>query len=266
MSGISPRPRPPGPLTVFLMRIRTAPRISASSFLEPYETPCRDADADAGLDVDLNLNGRRMYELLDVVREISATATAEAQFPIATAQLRALAPITNSYQAGAALRLTDELLLRLAKKWPAPEPEWCFQSAVRALRAWRDRPLMECADYVASAVVCAMGTLPTAARKTVLANTIAAIIRALEVTTPPTMPPLPTPLDDHADGERLRGLLMADELNRREAPRPEPFTPAQRAAVSAHWSAELRAKVDASRKADAERNQVLVDLQVDIDD
>ena len=39
----------------------------------------------------------------------------------------------------------------------------------------------------------------------------------------------------------------------------ESLTPAQRAAVSAHWSAELRAKVKAS--ADRERNVARVDLQ-----
>jgi len=38
-----------------------------------------------------------------------------------------------------------------------------------------------------------------------------------------------------------------------------PLAPAQRAAVSAHWSAELRRKVAASDERD--RNRVLVDLQ-----
>ncbi len=64
----------------------------------------------------------------------------------------------------------------------------------------------------------------------------------------------PDPLDEVIDGHALRDLLRWDERFRREwfsgaaVPR---FSPAQRAAVSAHWSAELRAKVEAKRKADA---------------
>lgn len=65
---------------------------------------------------------------------------------------------------------------------------------------------------------------------------------------------------------RLSALLGCDEMNRREQSTPvatpatrRRFTPAQRAAVSAHWSAELRAKVAAS--AECDRDRVLVDLQ-----
>jgi len=70
------------------------------------------------------------------------------------------------------------------------------------------------------------------------------------------------PLDVEYDGLTLRELLTCDELQRREYLSPPPrrsWTPAQRAAVSAHWSAQLRAKVAAT--AELERNRVLVDLQ-----
>jgi hypothetical protein len=91
-------------------------------------------------------------------------------------------------------------------------------------------------------------------------------------------------LEVRHDGVTLRDLLAAFEMLQRERhlmqynaagdlvrygspmPRwymcqPGGFTPAQRAAVSAHWSAELRAKVAASK--DAERRRVVVDLQDD---
>ena len=67
------------------------------------------------------------------------------------------------------------------------------------------------------------------------------------------------PLDVEYDGVKLRTLLAADVLNRNDAPCPEPFSRAQRTAISAHWSAELRAKVAAG--AERERNRVLVDRQ-----
>lgn len=72
------------------------------------------------------------------------------------------------------------------------------------------------------------------------------------------------PLDVAYDGVPLRELLERDERRRRERPlaflnvtRP---TPVQRAAISAHWSAQLRAKVAAT--AERERNQVRADLAV----
>lgn len=81
------------------------------------------------------------------------------------------------------------------------------------------------------------------------------------------------PLDVKYDGVTLRVLLEIDEDRRRELP-PEHgrsplaqrliarrITPAQRAAVSAHWSAELRAKVAASKER--ERNVVRIDLDDD---
>lgn len=76
------------------------------------------------------------------------------------------------------------------------------------------------------------------------------------------------PLDVKHDGVTLRVLLVCDESNRREfgvatsfgpIPVRASLTPAQRAAISAHWSAELRAKVAAS--AERDHNRVLVDLQ-----
>lgn len=76
------------------------------------------------------------------------------------------------------------------------------------------------------------------------------------------------PLDVMYDGVTLRVLLERDRQRRTEDPatawkshvRP---SPAQRAAVSTHWSAELRAKVEASAKADAARRPSVV---IDLDD
>lgn len=76
---------------------------------------------------------------------------------------------------------------------------------------------------------------------------------------PAPRPPAPkvNPLDVATDGVPLSRLLMYSEMYRREevpaSPRHQ-FTRAQRAAVSAHWSAQLRAKIaagDADAKAAA---------------
>jgi hypothetical protein len=69
-------------------------------------------------------------------------------------------------------------------------------------------------------------------------------------------------LDDKIDGVPLRELIKRDELRRRREHRGHAGdTPAQRAAISAHWSAQLRAKVAAS--AERERCRVVVDVEVD---
>lgn len=71
--------------------------------------------------------------------------------------------------------------------------------------------------------------------------------------------PAPDPLDVKIDGATLRSLVEIGQCSAREMPhggtatpvRPR-LTPAQRAAISAHWSADLRIKVaasDAARKA-----------------
>lgn len=61
--------------------------------------------------------------------------------------------------------------------------------------------------------------------------------------------------DVEYDGVSLRDLLICDEIQRRGecSPHWRP-TQVQRAAVSAHWSAQLRAKVAAAKKVD--QNQV----------
>jgi len=68
------------------------------------------------------------------------------------------------------------------------------------------------------------------------------------------------------DGVTLLGLLIADENARRETPLHcmplwyrinDGFTPAQRSAVSAHWSAQLRARIAA--RQEAERNAVVLE-------
>lgn len=68
------------------------------------------------------------------------------------------------------------------------------------------------------------------------------------------------PLDVEYDEIPLRYLLAADEDRRREHPAaavPRRATPTQRAAISAHWSAELRKKTVA---AAAREPSVLVQL------
>lgn len=68
----------------------------------------------------------------------------------------------------------------------------------------------------------------------------------------------PDPLDQVIDEVKLRNLVEWNEGHQREQTihhrrlTTAVLTPAQRAAVSAHWSAQLRAKVEASRAAAAE--------------
>lgn len=75
------------------------------------------------------------------------------------------------------------------------------------------------------------------------------------------------PLGAEIDGMTLRTLMHLDVLASRETPRQHgiraSFSNAQKAAISARWSAELRRKVEASRAADAERERlrVVVDLE-----
>ncbi len=74
------------------------------------------------------------------------------------------------------------------------------------------------------------------------------------------------PMAVRHDGAPLQNILNEDEYRRREDPRrgTRPMTPAQREAASAHWSAQLRAKVaDAAR---VERERVRVDLEFDADE
>lgn len=74
------------------------------------------------------------------------------------------------------------------------------------------------------------------------------------------MPPV-SPLDVKYDGVTLRDLLIDDERARRHEGTHPRFTPAQRAAVSAHWSAELRARVAAAKAK--ERERVVLDLDAE---
>lgn len=78
----------------------------------------------------------------------------------------------------------------------------------------------------------------------------------------------PDPLDERIDGEMLRSLIAMNTLaSQTENPvaeaRRRGWTPAQRAAVSAYLSAQLRAKVAITAAADKERDrlQVVVDLE-----
>lgn len=80
----------------------------------------------------------------------------------------------------------------------------------------------------------------------------------------PSQPTHRSKLDVEYDGWSLRDLLAIDTFNRQEqwtGVSATPMTPAQRAAVSAHWSAELRAKVHASKER--ERCRVVVDQDAD---
>ena len=68
------------------------------------------------------------------------------------------------------------------------------------------------------------------------------------------------PLDVEYDGEKLLALLYKQAYNadeRNDYGGPFRFTPLQRDAISAHWSAELRAKIAASKQKD--RNQVTME-------
>lgn len=77
------------------------------------------------------------------------------------------------------------------------------------------------------------------------------------------------PLDVEYDGVKLRELLAKDETYRRESldvveavyrkhyPSAFSFTPSQRAAISDHWSAELRQRVEAAKEK--QRTQVVVE-------
>ena len=86
---------------------------------------------------------------------------------------------------------------------------------------------------------------------------------------PAVGPPAPDPLDVKYDGVTLRVLLERDKFNRCEHARMDPvgeatpfaITSAQRAAVSAHWSAELRARVETSKERD--RQRVVLDQEID---
>ncbi len=73
------------------------------------------------------------------------------------------------------------------------------------------------------------------------------------------------PLEAWIDNEPLHRLLLIDEYARKgegeAAALRRSFTPAQRAAVSAHWSAELRTRIAAGKAA--ERNRVTVDIEED---
>jgi hypothetical protein len=74
-------------------------------------------------------------------------------------------------------------------------------------------------------------------------------------------PPI-DPLDVEYDGVKLRDLLDIDARRRDERNPFRKLSLAQRAAVSAHWSAELRAKVAAGAAADkARETSVVVDLE-----
>lgn len=92
-----------------------------------------------------------------------------------------------------------------------------------------------------------------------------------EVTSPPTQTPT-DPLDVEYDGWKLRDLLEAEEHSRHEGKTDKVgwamaggwrcATPGQRAAVSAHWSASLRARISAAK----ERERLTVCMPIDAED
>lgn len=77
----------------------------------------------------------------------------------------------------------------------------------------------------------------------------------------PILPPEVDPLDVVYDGIKLRVLIRIDEDGRQEIRTARnwghEWTPAQRAAVSAHWSAQLRARISAAK----ERERLTVCVQ-----
>jgi len=86
----------------------------------------------------------------------------------------------------------------------------------------------------------------------------------------PLSPAVTGPLDVEYDGQTLRNLLSWDQRNRAETGGPRAcrliMSDIQRAAVSAHWSAELRAKVAASSAANVEHKQNQVMMPLDAED
>ncbi len=75
------------------------------------------------------------------------------------------------------------------------------------------------------------------------------------------------PLDELYDGVPLRGLLQTDNDRSMERSKtPIKRTPLQLAAISAHWSAQLHAKVAASKAADIERERSRVQMPLDAED
>jgi hypothetical protein len=90
------------------------------------------------------------------------------------------------------------------------------------------------------------------------------ILAGASLNLPPPLPPMPCvrqsldPLDAKYDDVTLRTLLARDFNNQRDALGVSNLggvlTPSQRAAVSAHWSAELRARVATAKER--ERNVV----------
>lgn len=80
-------------------------------------------------------------------------------------------------------------------------------------------------------------------------------------TPPQNFIPSTDPLDVQYDGVPLRRLLEMDANRRTEHIVGVILSPAQRAAISAHWSAELRAKVAAAKAT--ERNRVTITHEED---
>lgn len=86
-------------------------------------------------------------------------------------------------------------------------------------------------------------------------NVINAALAELDKHTHSAAKPI-DPLDVKYDGVPLRGLLQVDDDRMRERSKtPLMRTPAQHAAISAHWSAQLRAKVAASTAAEVQRER-----------
>lgn len=76
-------------------------------------------------------------------------------------------------------------------------------------------------------------------------------------------PPRIDPLDAVIDGRTLRWCLAIDESSRRLENHGFTLSPAQRAAVSSHWSAELCARITAAK---AKERNVVTYCEVDADD
>ncbi len=93
--------------------------------------------------------------------------------------------------------------------------------------------------------------------------TMAAVFDLVRKVAEQPMPSAPDPIDVVIDGVTLRSLLIFDELMRKGERANRAPSSAQRAAISANWSAELRAKIAASAKADFERDRRMVDLDDD---
>ena len=140
----------------------------------------------------------------------------------------------------------------------------------RAMAAVPPWVCQQCSTHNLGGTRCICGALPVGVERLSCTQSRYNGVADLWPSTPADImkePYPPDPLDVEYDDFTLRELLALDRIQRREAAgQQRTFTPAQRAAISAHWSAQLRAKVAASDAAAKERDRNQVVLEGDPED